>query len=282
MIKKQLILWLLFLLIFPRIVCALDEEEIKFGYFLDRYCISMFPLLINEPLSKRIEEIGSRVIKTSDGPKDIKYTFRILNDTTINAFSASGGFIYITTGLLDILESEDEVAAIIAREVAHINKSHLINKVRTLRSTLIALDVAKVVITMAASAAGSAASMAAGAASSAAASSVSTIATSFLASTASKLAVNALGTLAANAIATSALLGYERSKEFEADELAIQYLLKAGYDPNALINVYRKCIGIRDWLKLDEKKYASSLMNASPGLDERMKNAQELISKSKK
>lgn len=125
--RKQIFIALfLFSLAFPKIVMAIDEKELKFGFYADRIVVSSQTILFNEALSKRISEIGNRVAKASEG-SDMKYTLRIINNPAINAYSAAGGFIYVNTGLLDILESEDELASIIAHEIAHVSKSHQIN-----------------------------------------------------------------------------------------------------------------------------------------------------------
>ena len=107
------------LFVFPLISHAEYDEEMKFGSYADRLFISTHTILFDESINKRITEIGNRVAKVSDKP-DTKYTFRIINDSNINAYSVSGGYIYINTGLLDVLESEDELASIISHEIAHV------------------------------------------------------------------------------------------------------------------------------------------------------------------
>lgn len=74
--------------------------------------------------------------------------------------------------------------------------------------------------------------------------------------------------------------GYGKEQELEADAFAVQYIKKAGYDPNAFISVLKSFMSIKDRLELSEKKnYASHLINAEPGLEERIKNVEELVSK---
>lgn len=107
---------ILFLFTFPKIAPAEDNEELKFGFYVDREVVSSQTILFNKALNLRIAEIGKRIVKVSDKP-DMKYIFRVINDPTINAYSAAGGFAYINTGLLDILESEDELASVMAHEI---------------------------------------------------------------------------------------------------------------------------------------------------------------------
>lgn len=58
----------------------------------------------------------------------VDYRFRYLDDPTINAFSAPNGYIYITRGLLEILESDDELAMVIAHEMGHIERKHAVQR----------------------------------------------------------------------------------------------------------------------------------------------------------
>ena len=96
------------------------------GYFADGVVSKTEGLLYDEELTRRIDKIGQRVAKAAEGvwpeAKEFKFTFRVINSPEINAASVAGGYIYIYTGLLDYLESEDEMAAVIGHELGHIVK----------------------------------------------------------------------------------------------------------------------------------------------------------------
>ncbi len=62
--------------------------------------------------------------------KKIDYRFKVVADNEINAFAIAGGMIYLNTGILDFVKSEDELAFIIAHELAHIDRKHCINKIK--------------------------------------------------------------------------------------------------------------------------------------------------------
>lgn len=279
--RKEIILGLvLFSLLFSNNAMAIDEEELKFGYFNDKVMVSINTFVFNEALASRVNEIGNKVLDASNGHKDVKWTFRVINDPIINAYSAAGGFVYIKTGVLDILESEDEVAAVLAHEIAHINESHQMKWVYAKHRAQVALQTTSIVLMVGGAAAGAAAGAAVAAASSAAAASTSATIASNLASMGAQTVVQQVGGAAANAIIFTSLKGYGKSRELEADALAVKYLRKANYDPNALVSVFKKLIAIREKLEVKEN-YGSSLINAEPGLEERTRNAEELILKAK-
>jgi len=72
---------------------------------------------------ERVALVGQRVAAVCDR-KDIIYTFKILKDESINAFALADGYIYIYRGLLDEIETDDELAAVLAHEIGHIVARH--------------------------------------------------------------------------------------------------------------------------------------------------------------
>jgi len=244
----------------------ISDKEIKLGFRQDKEMLAAQTFVLDEVLNKRISEIGNRVAKASEHP-DIKYTFRIINNPIINAYAAAGGFVYVNTGLLDVLESEDELAALLAHEIAHISKSHLIKSIRSAHQKQIFMRA----VSQAAAAAASEAIVAG--------IGPTTYHSHVLAQ---KLADQATGGLVASVsepMLIAMINGYSREQESEADALAIQYSSKAGYEPVALVNFFKKLTSFRDRLKANEPNYLSSLINAEPGLEERIKQAEKLISK---
>ena len=76
-----------------------------------------------------IAEIGNKLAKVS-GLKGMNYHFKILNIEGPNAFSIPGGYIYVTYDLFDYIQSDDELAGIIAHEIAHIIHNHALKQTR--------------------------------------------------------------------------------------------------------------------------------------------------------
>lgn len=254
--------------VFPLISHAEYDEEMKFGFYTDRLFTSTHTILFDEALNKRITEIGNRVAKVSNKP-DMKYTFRIVNDPVINAYSTAGGYVYINTGLLDVLESEDELASIIAHEIAHAGKSHGYKFALAGRRSEIAGDILVTLLGFALDVYGGRAFESSD---------------SPVVSARQGVAISGVGILGGAIVSEtliSMLAGYGKENEIEADTLAVQYTKKAGYNPNAAINVFKKMMSIREKLNISEKNYVSKLINAEPGLEERVRNVEDTISKAK-
>jgi len=267
MLRKQIFfLWLVLLsLAFSKFAMAVDEKEVKLGFYTDKSIVASHIILFNDALTKRISEIGNRIVKAS-GETDMNYTFRVINDPTINAYSAAGGFVYINTGLLDILESEDELAAILGHEIAHIRNHHHIKFIYSAhRKAIVGSIMANIVGSLLGVAIGSSIS-------------VSSPNSYQLAQEMCDLG-NITGQAIVEVITVSMIKGYGRKQELEADRCAIQYIYKAGYNPYALISVFKKLKSIKDRLEYKERVRTASFVNAKPGLAQRMKYAEDLISK---
>jgi predicted Zn-dependent protease len=75
------------------------------------------------PLQAYVNSVGARVVKNTER-KDVQYKFYVLDTPDINAFALPGGYIYVTRGLLALVNSEAELAGVLAHEVGHIAARH--------------------------------------------------------------------------------------------------------------------------------------------------------------
>src|SRR5207247_1497435 len=57
--------------------------------------------------------------------KKFSYTFKIVDDKDVNAYSLPGGFVYVNKGLLDYIHSDDELAGVLGHEIAHAAHHHM-------------------------------------------------------------------------------------------------------------------------------------------------------------
>lgn len=93
-----------------------EQDEIDMGIAADKKMQEEYKVL---ETPAKIRQMGERVATASDRP-NLKYTFRVIENEEINAFALPGGFIYIHSGLLKKIETDDELANIIGHEIAHI------------------------------------------------------------------------------------------------------------------------------------------------------------------
>jgi predicted Zn-dependent protease len=176
------------------------EQERQLGENLMRW-LRQNNLVVEDPIIQDyIETLGYKLVSNSDH-QDQKFTFFVIADPTLNAFAAPGGFIGVNSGLIQAAQSESELAAVLAHEVAHITQRHMARS----------FDAAKKQNLTTAAA---------------------ILAAILLGQNSSDLAKAAITAgMAAN---TQMKINFTRSNEQEADRLGIQALVNAGYNPESM------------------------------------------------
>ncbi len=117
------------------IILVPRESEIKMGRSLAKSVERKFGLDDDMVLQKRIDGIGQRIASVCDR-KDIAYHFKVLRgeglkpQQRINAFALPGGYVYIFKDMIKLMESDDEIAAILAHEVGHITAKHSVKRLQ--------------------------------------------------------------------------------------------------------------------------------------------------------
>jgi beta-barrel assembly-enhancing protease len=103
------------------------QQDVQIGQQSAAQANRQLPLL-NDSRAARVNRIGRRLAAVAPGPR-FPYQFRVVNDSRVNAFALPGGFIYINKGAIDTAGSDDEIAAILAHEIAHAGLRHGTNQV---------------------------------------------------------------------------------------------------------------------------------------------------------
>jgi predicted Zn-dependent protease len=109
-------------------------SDITRGNQVDAVLRDDAPLYEDSQVCARVAEIGQKVVAASGNKRGFSYSFYVLNNSDVTAFSAPGGHVYVTTGLLRHLESEDELAAVLGHEIAHVEERHLMQTEMTQRA----------------------------------------------------------------------------------------------------------------------------------------------------
>jgi len=108
------------------------DKEVQMGASINRQIQKEYKFA-GDPLQlKRVEDIGRKIAAVSDR-KEIDYYFQVLDDDQINAVSLPGGYVYVNSGLIDKVSSDDELACILAHEVGHIVARHSIKKLQAMQ-----------------------------------------------------------------------------------------------------------------------------------------------------
>jgi len=108
------------------------DREVALGRAVVRQVEKEYKVMDNPVYQRRVENIGRKIVAVCDR-KDVDYYFGVLDDDEVNAFSLPGGFIYINKGLIDKVANDDELAGVVAHEVAHIVARHSIKKLQAMQ-----------------------------------------------------------------------------------------------------------------------------------------------------
>ncbi|MEY3666575.1 MAG: hypothetical protein RL572_115 [Pseudomonadota bacterium] len=184
------------------LVMISERREREIGLEEHNKVMQTMPVLQDPALTAYVNEVGQRLAAVSHRP-DLSFTFTVIDSPEINAFALPGGYVYINRGLMAYLNSEAELAAVLGHEIGHITARHAVQQQSSGRLANIATGVGGIV---AAVATGS----------------------GYIGSQ-----IMDIGSVWAQA----GLSGFGREHELEADTLGAEYVLKAGYDPQAVIKV---------------------------------------------
>lgn len=125
------------------VVMMSKSQELKIGKEEHEKIMQGTPIYQDEEVVQYVRSIGQKVAKNSDRP-NLSYQFNILDDPNINAFALPGGYIYITRGILSYLQSEAELAAVLAHEVGHVTARHAVRQDAQRKGASVATAVATI------------------------------------------------------------------------------------------------------------------------------------------
>ena len=118
-----------------------EDNEVKLGRENAEENDKHVKLVTDAAIVERVNRIGQDLATVANktpiialwGSSQLKpfhYTFRVVDDKDVNAYSLPGGFIYINKGLLDYVHSDDELAGVIAHEITHASHHHMVKLMR--------------------------------------------------------------------------------------------------------------------------------------------------------
>ncbi|MFZ0523431.1 MAG: M48 family metallopeptidase, partial [Candidatus Acidiferrales bacterium] len=209
------------------------EHEIALGKQLSAE-VERQAKFINDPVVvEYVNRVGQNLVRNSDA--QVPFTIKVIDSDVVNAFALPGGFFYVNSGLILHADEESELAGVMAHEIAHVCARHGTKQATKGEITQLAMIPAMIFIPY---------------------------------------------TWAGYAIYQGmqfaipmAFLQFTRTDEKEADYLGLQYMYKAGYDPNAFVSFFEK-------VAADEKKQPGTIpkiFSTHPPTPDRIEASQKEI-----
>lgn len=176
------------------------QREIALGKQLSEE-VEKVSKLINDPvIVGYVNKVGQNIVRNSDA--EVPFTIKVIDDEHFNAFALPGGFFYVNTGVILHSDTEAELAGVMAHEIAHVCARHQTRNAT--KANIMQIASIPLIMTLP-------------------------------------------GTMAGygiyeglNFAIPMTYLKFSRDAEREADYLGIQYMYKAGYDPNAFVMAFEK------------------------------------------
>lgn len=117
-----------------------QDKELAMGKAADAEVIKQFGIYQDKELQIYVNNIGQKLVSKLSDKVFTSYYFRIIDNSDINAFALPGGYIYVTLGLLSMVNSEAELAGVLGHEIGHIIFHHGAKQiVRSIGSSVLAL-----------------------------------------------------------------------------------------------------------------------------------------------
>lgn len=201
------------------------EQEYYIGRAVAGTVLSTYKPFDLQQANDYLNLLGQTVAQFSPKPETFGgYHFLLLDTDEVNAFAAPGGLILISRGMVRCCKSEDELVAVLAHEISHVNQQHGLKAIRKGR------------LTSALTTLGAAAGQTLGGAQ------LAEVTAAFEGSVS-----DITGTMMNS--------GYARTTEFEADKGAVAIMGKLGYNPAALVTMLEQ---MQSQLKPDSKGFAKT------------------------
>lgn len=112
----------------PEVTLITVEQEKKLGADEAVKVEQQMGLLEDPALVSYVESVGQRLAEQSPR-RDVAYRFHVVDMVEPNAFALPGGYVYVTRGLLALVNTEDELAGVVGHEIGHVAARHSVQKI---------------------------------------------------------------------------------------------------------------------------------------------------------
>jgi len=222
-----------------------DQEEYFIGRAVAARILADYKPVKDEGKNRYINSVGQTLARYSSRPETFAgYHFMLVQSSEVNAFAAPGGFVLISTGLYGKITTEEQLAAVLAHEIAHVTLKHGLGAIKSAN------------LTQAFTIIGTEAAM--------------------------KYAPAQLATLTSafegsidDVVNKMVVSGYSRGQEYDADSEALKIAYRAGYDPAGLVQFLQSLAGFA------RHGGGVGFYKTHPPADERAEKAARIIKKEK-
>ena len=204
--KRTLRLWSALTLAAVTTSCAVSTQQAaQMGAQESARLNQELPIVRNASADQYVEQLGQRIVRqTPYAGQD--FEFNLYRSDEVNAFALPGGYIYVSTGLVNAADNVSELAGVLAHEIAHVTLGHSAEQMTRVQKANLGAGLLCVFTTACQS---------------------------------------GVGQAALNVGGSAYLAKFSRSAEREADLTAIQYVVASGIHPNGLVTMFEELARMR-------------------------------------
>ncbi len=122
-----------------------ESQEIEMGRQGAKDVQAAIGLVDDQDMQAYVHRIGSALASRSERPR-LPWQFRVVDDPTPNAFALPGGFIFVTRGLMSLMDSEAELATVLGHEIGHVTARHSVTMLSRAQLAQLGLGVGMIVL----------------------------------------------------------------------------------------------------------------------------------------
>lgn len=163
------------------------------------------PLIQDPEVVRYVNLLGDSLVRVTSR-QDLQWQFNVVDSKQINAFAVPGGFVYVNRGLIEATTQMDELAGVMAHEIGHVVKRHSVEQMEKAQAANVGVTLGCVL---------------------------------------TGICNNPVAANAINIGGTALFAKFTRQDEAAADDLAFQYVVRAGISPEGIVTMFQKLLELR-------------------------------------
>lgn len=184
--------------------CTIErDEEQAAGAEQASQLDRQLPIIRDPALQSYLDGLGGAIARAADDAGDTRWSFHLVNSPEINAFALPGGFVYVNRGLVARAATVSELAGVLAHEIGHVALHHSAEQMQKAQRTTAGAQ---------------------------------------LICGFTSLCDNELGRAAVNVGGNALMASFSRKDELEADSVAVEYVVRAGFDPDGIPTMFTRLL----------------------------------------
>lgn len=186
---------------------ATTQEEVSVGAQYSAEINKQLPLISDPILTGYLTTLGDSIARIAD-TRGLQWHFFLVDQAEVNAFAVPGGYIYVNRGLIERSATLSELVGVIGHEIGHVTERHSMKQMAKAQQTNIGLSIACIL--------------------------------------SPQLCQSDVAAVAIQIGASGVFAKFSRDDEREADRVAVDYSVRAGYDPRGIPSMFRTLLAERE------------------------------------